>query len=142
MYKQIAWVLFSTSKYSVTILKYHVSIHVFFSSSGRAIFLEGRKVTQQEPILSKTRGAQHNKKRARWNDLVWDPFHRDISRVFCVTPSALSRKNRVAGVESSTSPVGMEVDSRVRMLAWGCCWGNPGGSPLSPPPRSGRGGAH
>ena len=24
------------------------------------------------------------------------------------------------GVESSTSPVGMEVDSSVRVLAWGC----------------------
>ena len=45
-----------------------------------------------------------------------------------------------AGVESSISPDGMEVDSRVRMLAYGCCWGNPGGLPLSLPPGSERGG--
>ena len=50
-------------------------------------------------------------------------------------------ESRVAGVESSASPVGMEFDSRVRMLAWGCFWGNPGGLPHSPPPGSERGGA-
>lgn len=39
-----------------------------------------------------------------------------------------------AGVESWTSPVEMEVDSRVRILAWGCGWNNPGGLPISLPP--------
>ena len=49
-----------------------------------------------------------------------------------------------AGVKISTSPVGVGVDSSLRMLAWGCRRSNPGGGwPLSPPPLcSERGGAH
>ena len=47
-------------------------------------------------------------------------------------------------VKVSTSPVGVGVDSSLRMLAWGCRHSNPGGVwPLSPPPLcSERGGAH
>ena len=40
-----------------------------------------------------------------------------------------------AGVKISTSPVGVGVDSSLRMLAWGCRRSNPGGlAPLSTPP--------
>ena len=47
-----------------------------------------------------------------------------------------------AAVESSTLPVGMEVDSGLRTIAWGCCWSSPGGLPLSPPPVLRAGCAH
>jgi len=47
-----------------------------------------------------------------------------------------------AGVESSVSPVGLGVDSSIRMLARGCRWGSPGGVTPSPTPLSGRGVAH
>ena len=46
-----------------------------------------------------------------------------------------------AGVESSMSPVGLEVDSCIRMLAWGCRRGSPGVFP-SLTPFSERGVAH
>ena len=46
-----------------------------------------------------------------------------------------------AGVESSTLPVGMELDPGLRTIAWGCCWSSPGGLPLSPPPVLRAGGA-
>ena len=46
-----------------------------------------------------------------------------------------------AGVESSTLPVEMEHDSRLRTIAWGCCCSKPGGLPLSPPPALRAGGA-
>ena len=46
------------------------------------------------------------------------------------------------GMESLTSLVGMQLDSRVRMLACGGFWSKPGGMPLPPPPRSERGGVH
>ena len=46
-----------------------------------------------------------------------------------------------AGVESFLSAVGLEVDSCIRMLAWGCRRGSPGVLP-SPTPLSGRRVAH
>ena len=47
-----------------------------------------------------------------------------------------------AGVKISTSPVGVGIDLSLRMLAWGCRRGNPGGSrpSLHPPLYSERGG--
>ena len=47
-----------------------------------------------------------------------------------------------AGLKGSTLPVGMEVDSGLRTIAWGCCWSSPGALPLSPPPVPRAGGAH
>ena len=44
-----------------------------------------------------------------------------------------------AGVESSMSPVGLGVDSNIRMLAGGCRWGSLGGLPPLHPPSPGGG---
>ena len=46
-----------------------------------------------------------------------------------------------ASVKRSKSPVGLGVDSCIRMLAWGCRRGSPGVFPC-PTPLSGRGVAH
>ena len=57
----------------------------------------------------------------------------------------VSRANPVleAGVKISTSPVGVGVDSSLRMLAWGYRRSNPGGSrPSLHPPFVPSGGVH